>query len=126
MNDIILELKRKLEKAFEKNKTSCLLFSGGLDTSILVSLNPKIKAITVSLESFGDDIRYAKRLARDLKLEHIHRIIKIDEAIDSIPIVIKTLKTFTIFYWRIIKRRKFYVVRHLYISCNDRFISTFL
>ncbi|MEW6687236.1 MAG: asparagine synthase-related protein, partial [Candidatus Edwardsbacteria bacterium] len=94
MQQLILNLREKLRKAVKRNSASCLLFSGGLDTSILAALNPDILAITVSLESSGEDFRYAEFLAQRLNLRHYHKIVNIDEAIDSIPSVIKILKSF--------------------------------
>ncbi len=88
------ELRERLKEAVQKNGAEGLLFSGGLDTSILAILNPKLKAITVSLESFGRDIPYAELVARNLKLNHYQRKVSIDEAIDSIPDVIRILKSF--------------------------------
>ncbi len=94
MNGIIKNLKDKLLEAVKRNPYHGLLFSGGLDTSILVSINPKIVAITVSLGSCAEDIFYSKSLARFLNIEHFHKIVEIDEAIESIPKVIKILKSF--------------------------------
>lgn len=94
MEQLILTLREKLKEAVKRNIASCLLFSGGLDTSILAALNPAAMAITVSLGSFGEDIKYAEYLAQKLNLRHYHKIVGIDEAIDSIPMVIKILKSF--------------------------------
>ena len=94
MQELILNLKETLKKAVQKNKTCCMLFSGGLDTSILVSLNPQIKAISVSLESSGEDIYYSKLMADKFYLEWSHRIVDIDEALNAIPTVIRSLKSF--------------------------------
>ncbi|NWF51749.1 MAG: hypothetical protein HXY47_01530 [Nitrospirae bacterium] len=94
MKQLILTLREKLEKAVKRNIASCLLFSGGLDTSILAALNSAARAITVSLGSFGEDIRYAGYLAQRLNLNHYHRTVSIDEAIDSIPEVVKILRSF--------------------------------
>jgi len=88
------KLKEKLRETVERNPADGLLFSGGLDTSILAVLNPNMKAITVSLESFGKDVPYAELVARNLKLNHYHRKVSTDEAIDSIPDVIRILKSF--------------------------------
>ncbi|MDI6890044.1 MAG: asparagine synthase-related protein [Thermodesulfovibrionales bacterium] len=94
MQKLILALREKLEVAVKRNIATCLLFSGGLDTSILAFLNPDALAITISLESSGEDIKYAESLAKRLNLRHYHKNIGIDEAIDSIPTVIKILKSF--------------------------------
>ncbi len=91
---MILELKRKLTESVQKNRTTGLLFSGGLDSAILAKLSPNIKAITVSLESGGEDIKYAASAARFLNIEHYQKSIDTDEAIEAIPEVIKILKTF--------------------------------
>ncbi len=88
------EIRERLKKAIGRKPAEGLLFSGGLDTSILAVLNPNMKAITVRLESFGEDAQYADLVAKNLKLNHSHRRVNIDEAIDSIPDVIRILKSF--------------------------------
>jgi asparagine synthase (glutamine-hydrolysing) len=92
---LIFQLKEKLKDAMLSNHTEGILFSGGLDTSILLSLSKDMKPITVGLESYGEDSRYAKSLIRELKIEeYYHRVASIDEAICAIPLVIKILKSF--------------------------------
>lgn len=92
MNDISRRLRKILTRS--ENRADCLVFSGGLDTSILAYLFPKLLAITVSLEEYGEDIKYAKSLAKRLNLNYHHKIVKIEEAIESIPEVIGILKSF--------------------------------
>ncbi|MEW6102566.1 MAG: asparagine synthase-related protein [bacterium] len=94
MEELIVKIRRGLKESVKRNNASCLLFSGGLDTSILARLNPKMKAITISLSSFGKDKEYAERVAKELNLKHINKIIEIGEAISAIPEVIKILKSF--------------------------------
>ncbi|MEW6377015.1 MAG: asparagine synthase-related protein, partial [Thermodesulfobacteriota bacterium] len=94
MQELILKLREKLEAIVKRDHIPCLLFSGGLDTSILAGLNPEMRAITVSLESFGEDIPYAELVAGNLNLTHYHRIVTAEEAISSIPNVIKILQSF--------------------------------
>ncbi|MEW6162215.1 MAG: asparagine synthase-related protein [Nitrospirota bacterium] len=94
MNEIIKNLKNILSDTVRRSLYKGLLFSGGLDTSILASLNSEIVAITVSLESEGEDIHYSKSLAKFLNIKHIFRRVKVDEAIEKIPEVIKMLKSF--------------------------------
>lgn len=94
MKDITFKLRAKLARAVQRSKTPALLFSGGLDSAILASLSSKVKAITVSLRSKGKDIKFATSLARLLKIEHFHREVNVDEALEVIPEVIKILKTF--------------------------------
>ncbi|NQT28868.1 MAG: hypothetical protein HQ570_04640, partial [Candidatus Omnitrophica bacterium] len=81
MKDIILELREKLVRSVEKNKAGGLLFSGGLDSAILAGINPNVKAITVTLESYGNDKTHAESLVRFLNIEHHHWKVSIDEAI---------------------------------------------
>jgi asparagine synthase (glutamine-hydrolysing) len=88
------KIRKLLSEKVKRNPYKGLLFSGGLDTSILVSINPKIVAITVSLGSCAEDISYSKSLSKFLNIEHFHKIVEIDEAIESIPKVIKILKSF--------------------------------
>ncbi len=94
MEELIIKLRKKLTEIVKGNNVDSLLFSGGLDTSILAGLNPVMKAITISLSSFGEDSRYAEIVASALNLQHYHKIIEIDEAIEAIPKVIKILATF--------------------------------
>ena len=95
MTDKIAEnLKKKLSAAVREKNARSLLFSGGLDSSILAAVKKNVTAITVSLESSGDDVRYARSASRFLKLDWHHRIVDCDEAIDAIPAVIKILRTF--------------------------------
>jgi len=94
MNALISQLGILVKQAVEKNHPSGLLFSGGLDTSILAVLNPNARAITVSLDSAGEDISYASYLSKKLNLKHFLRMVSIEEAINAIPAVIKILKSF--------------------------------
>ena len=91
---IIAELKRKLIESVRKNTATGLLFSGGLDSAVLAAINTRLKAITVNLEAKGEDVGYAESAARFLSLEHHKRSVDVDEAIDSIPQVIRTLRSF--------------------------------
>lgn len=94
VNDLIPILREKLIRAVGGIGSSGLLFSGGLDSSILALLKRDAVAITVSLESDGEDILYADFLSRHLGLIHYQRIVSIDEVLLSIPEVIKILKSF--------------------------------
>lgn len=94
IDDFICLLRKKLAMAVGKIGSSGLLFSGGLDSSILALCKRDVFAITVSLESHGEDITYADFLANELGLIHYRRIVKTEEAILSIPEVIKILRSF--------------------------------
>lgn len=94
MDEIISGLREKLQGAVQRNKIPCLLFSGGLDTAILSYLSPGSFAVNVSLESFGEDIHYAETLSGYLNLKLYHREVKVEEALEAIPEVIKILGSF--------------------------------
>ena len=94
MNEIIRDLKRLLSEAIKRNPYEGLLFSGGLDTSLLAAINPEVVGITVSLGSNAEDIYYSRSLANFLRIKHFHRKVDVDEAMSSIPEVIKILKSF--------------------------------
>lgn len=94
MKDLIAELRKRLIEAVPQKPGAGLLFSGGLDSSVLAAINPGLKAITVSLESYGEDIDYSDKAAGFLKAERVHRSVSIKEASDAIPGVIRILKSF--------------------------------
>jgi asparagine synthase (glutamine-hydrolysing) len=94
VNEIIKNLKKTLSKTVKRSPYKGLLFSGGLDTSILAAINPKVIGITISLESQAEDIHYSNLLAGLLNIEHYHQKVEVDEALQSIPEVIKILKSF--------------------------------
>jgi len=60
MKRTIEDLRSILKEIIEKDSYQGLLFSGGLDTSILAYFNPSAIAITVSLESFSEDLHILK------------------------------------------------------------------
>ncbi len=94
MEGLILRLREVLMEVVRKDSTPFLLFSGGLDTSILVGLNPSVVGITVSLESSGEDLLYAELTARKFNLKHHHRIVTMQEALSAIPRLIGILRSF--------------------------------
>jgi len=94
MQKIVLELKNIIKKVAQKNKAEGLLLSGGLDSSILASINPNLIGITVNLNSNGDDLKYSKLLVKYFNMKHYQKIVKVKEALNSIPEVIKILKSF--------------------------------
>lgn len=94
MKNIIQQLKQKLIKAARAKEADGLLFSGGLDSSILAGINTNLKAITVNLKSYGRDIKHAAIAADFLDMEHHYKSVDVDEVIDAMPKVIKILKTF--------------------------------
>ncbi|MCM8787482.1 MAG: asparagine synthase-related protein [Candidatus Omnitrophica bacterium] len=91
---ILKRLRNLLLASIMKNFYDGLLFSGGLDTSILAAFNKKAVALTVSLGKYSTDIYYANLLAKKLKLKYVHCRVDVDGALAAIPKVIKILKSF--------------------------------
>ena len=94
MRNIAKEIKTRLGKSIREIPAEGLLFSGGLDSAILAALSPEIKAINISLKSYGGDIPYANSTAKFLKLKYFPLKIGIEEALGAVPEVIKILKSF--------------------------------
>lgn len=88
------KVRRVISAAAMKTPYDGILFSGGLDSSIVARLNPKAVAVTVSLGRCAKDISYADYLTKVLRMRLIHRFVEIDEAIEGIPQVIRILKSF--------------------------------
>ncbi|MCM8773827.1 MAG: asparagine synthase C-terminal domain-containing protein [Candidatus Omnitrophica bacterium] len=83
-----------LSSIIKKKFFEGLLFSGGLDTSIIAALNPKIVPVTVSLKKDAEDIYYSNMFAKRLKLKWVHYKVDVSEALSAIPEVIRILKSF--------------------------------
>ncbi|MEA3416504.1 MAG: asparagine synthase-related protein [Thermodesulfobacteriota bacterium] len=96
MNEKFLfhELKKRFAEAVSRNRAEGILFSGGLDSALVAAYFEGGKAISVGLESYGEDRYYAKKAANFLKLDHCHKTVTIEEAIAVIPEVIKILRSF--------------------------------
>jgi asparagine synthase (glutamine-hydrolysing) len=75
-----------------------VLLSGGLDTSIIASLaveHGSLRAYTVALEGApSPDIEYANLMAKHLGLEHKLHIFGMEELMENLPEVVKTLRVF--------------------------------
>ena len=94
MEVLIDEIRKRLTRAVDESGAEGLLLSGGLDSSILAALAPGVSAFTVTLAPYGEDGEYAKILTQILHIKSYHRMIGIEEAVDSIPAVIGILKSF--------------------------------
>ena len=94
MEEISLILKKMLIDSVERNRADGILLSGGLDSAILASIDPKLKAFTISLERYGEDIEFSKNVVNLLGMEQLHLNIGIDQAIETVPKIIKILKSF--------------------------------
>ena len=97
-SEIIRDLRAALESAVERNAAEAILLSGGLDTSIIASLAGRyglLRAYTVALEGApSPDIEYANLMARHLGLKHKLHVFNIEELMENLPEVVKTLRTF--------------------------------
>lgn len=94
MEAMLEKLRLKLKEAVGRNAAQAILFSGGLDTSILAFLSPGIHAISVRLEEYGEDFKYASMLSRELGFQlHLKRV-NVAEALEAIPEVIKIQRSF--------------------------------
>ncbi len=91
---IFIELKEKLKAAVGKHQAKGILFSGGLDSSILASISPRASLFTISLGSWGKDLDYAHLTASHLGRRHYIAKVEIQEALETIPQVIRILETF--------------------------------
>lgn len=93
--DICEQLRAKLKEAVEENKADGILLSGGLDSSILVFLaRPRI-GLTVALKgSWAPDVVYSEKICKALGVQHKKLKFTTEQALATLPEVIKILKTF--------------------------------
>jgi asparagine synthase (glutamine-hydrolysing) len=93
------QLRSLLSAAVAETDTEALLLSGGLDTSILAAVSAaqgmRTTAITVALAGTrAPDLRYANRVAQQFCAEHHVIYVTIEAALEKLPTVIETLRTF--------------------------------
>jgi asparagine synthase (glutamine-hydrolysing) len=97
-SEIIRKLRAALDSAVERNAAEAVLLSGGLDTSIIASLAAKhgsLRSYTVALEAApSPDIEYANLMAKHLLLNHKLHIFGMEELMENLPEVVKTLRVF--------------------------------
>jgi asparagine synthase (glutamine-hydrolysing) len=95
---LIEDLRTALDLAVERAVSEAVLMSGGLDTSIVASLASKrgpIRAYTVALQGApSPDIEYAELMAEHLGVKHKIHVFDIDELMENLPEVVKTLNVF--------------------------------
>jgi asparagine synthase (glutamine-hydrolysing) len=98
VDKVAAELRELLEKSVKKNLTKNMLFSGGIDTSILATIVAKhvrIRGFTCAFKQANAlDIKYAKLMAKRLNIEHYMNPFDEDQVFDVIPDVVKVLKSF--------------------------------
>lgn len=95
---LLLETRKIIGEVVQKNLAEVLLFSGGIDTSIIAfeaSRHRRITAITVAFEEgAAEDLDYAKKMASFLGINHEIHIFNADEMLDTVNEVIAILKVF--------------------------------
>jgi asparagine synthase (glutamine-hydrolysing) len=98
VDEVAAELRALLEKAVNKNLTEDMLFSGGIDTSILATIVSKyvrIRGFTCAFKQANAlDIKYAKLMAKRLNIEHYMNPFDEDQVFEAIPDVVKVLESF--------------------------------
>jgi asparagine synthase (glutamine-hydrolysing) len=82
----------------KRNLAEGILLSGGVDTSVLAAVASKLvplKAFTVALQGApAPDVEYAMLMSRFLRLRHFIYYFDESQMFETIPIVVKTLRTF--------------------------------
>lgn len=98
VDEVIAELRELLEKSVKKNLTKDMLFSGGIDTSILATILSKyvrIRGFTCAFKQANAlDVKYAKLMAKRLNIEHYMNPFDEDQVFEVIPDVVKVLESF--------------------------------
>jgi asparagine synthase (glutamine-hydrolysing) len=94
MTEEFKELRCLLLEAVQRQPYDGLLFSGGLDTSVIAALNPKVVAVTISLEGDAEDIYYSNLLAKKFGFKHVHYAVDVNEALGAIPDIMRILRSF--------------------------------
>ncbi len=94
MTEEFKTLRYLLSEAVRRQPYDGLLFSGGLDTSVIAALNPKVVAVTISLGGDAEDIYYSNLLAKEFGFKHVHYAVDVDEALGAIQDVIRILGSF--------------------------------
>jgi len=93
--DVCEQLRGKLEEAVERGRADGILLSGGLDTSILAFVARPSTGFTVALkDSLASDLSYSEKISELLGIKHMKMEFTAEEALATLPEVIKILKTF--------------------------------
>ncbi len=96
--ELLRDLRAALESAVERNRADAILLSGGLDTSIVAAIAARkgpLNAYTVALEGApSPDVEYAHMMAERLALNHKLHVFSMEELMENLPDVVKTLRVF--------------------------------
>jgi asparagine synthase (glutamine-hydrolysing) len=92
------EVRQLVDRVVKRNLTEGILFSAGLDTSVVAyaaSKYRKLEAVTVAFEnSPALDPKFSKMMAKQLEMNHEIHVFGEEEAYSAIREVIKVLKLF--------------------------------
>jgi len=94
MAHLFCELKERFSAAVARNRGEGILFSGGLDSALVAACAGKCGAISVHLCSYGEDRRYASKVASFLELDHHPVTVTGEEALAVLPEVIRIRRSF--------------------------------
>jgi asparagine synthase (glutamine-hydrolysing) len=98
VDEVAAKLRALLEKSVKKNLTKDMLFSGGIDTSILATIVSKFVTIRGFTCAFKEgnplDIKYSKLMAKRLGIEHYINPFGEDQIYEVLPNIVTTLKSF--------------------------------
>jgi len=93
--DICEQLRIKLKEAMGRSRADGILLSGGVDTGILAFVARPSTGFTVALKgSPASDLVYSEKIARLLGIQHKKMEFTTEEALATLPEVIRILKTF--------------------------------
>jgi len=89
------QLRNKLKEAAERSRADGILLSGGVDTGILAFVARPSTGFTVALKgSPAPDLVYSEKIAKLLGIQHKKMEFTTEEALATLPEVIRILKTF--------------------------------
>jgi asparagine synthase (glutamine-hydrolysing) len=94
IEQILSEVRQQLQTSMKRNRAESILLSGGIDSGVLAYLCPQAKALSVTLEGQGEDLKYTSVLAKDLNLDRQVITISVQEALSDIRTVITILESF--------------------------------
>jgi len=93
--DTCEQLRSKLKEAVERCRAEGILLSGGVDTGILAFVTRPSTGFTVALkDSPASDLSYSEKISRLLGIQHKKMEFTTEEALNTLPEVIRILKTF--------------------------------
>jgi len=93
--DFCEQLRNKLKEAVERSRADGILLSGGVDTSILAFVARPSTGFTVTLkDSLASDLGYSEKVSELLGIQHKKMEFTTEEALATLPEVIRILKTF--------------------------------